>query len=102
MSNVGVKIDQLDVPVCNSFRAKIVNDQLCYEIDLKKFSSKNNFESELELGFTFLMDYNEDRQVTFDKINKKNELGLTKSSTSSNKNEHAFVYLDTVGKIFKI
>ena len=38
MSTVGVKIDQFDVPVCNAFRDKIVNDQLCYEVDLKRFS----------------------------------------------------------------
>ena len=34
MSTVGIKIDQFDVPVCNSFQSKILNDQLCYEIGL--------------------------------------------------------------------
>ena len=29
-STMGVKIDQIDVPVCNSFRPKIIRDQLCY------------------------------------------------------------------------
>ena len=29
MSAMGVMIDQFDVPVCNSFQAKILNDQLC-------------------------------------------------------------------------
>ena len=100
MSAMGVKIDQFDVPVCNAFKAKIMNDQLCYEVDLKTFSNKNNFGNELELGFTFLMDYNEDRQVTFDQNNKKTEFSLTKSVASSNKNQHAFVYLDTIGKLF--
>ena len=33
---MGVNIKQFDVPVCNSFKAKILNDQLCYEIDLNK------------------------------------------------------------------
>ena len=33
MSVMGVKIDQFDVPVCNSFRPKIVQDQLCYTVD---------------------------------------------------------------------
>ena len=32
MSAMGVKIDKFDVPVCNSFQAKILNDQLCYEV----------------------------------------------------------------------
>ena len=35
-SAMGVKIDQIDVPVCNSFRPKIIRDQLCYTVDLNK------------------------------------------------------------------
>ena len=58
MSSVGLKIDQFDVPVWNSFQAKIPNDQLCYEVDLKKFSDPNNIHEELKLGFNFLLDYN--------------------------------------------
>ena len=76
---VGIKIDQFDVPVCNSFQAKILNDQLCYEVDLNKFSIKDNIDNELKLGFAFLMDYNEDRQVTLfnedvEKVKKKGGL----------------------------
>ena len=49
--------------VCNSFQAKIQDDQLCYEIDLDKFSDRDNIENELKTGFVFIMDYNEDRQT---------------------------------------
>ena len=59
---MGVKIDQIDVPVCNSFRPKIRKDQLCYTVDLneikKKTSSKNN------VFFTFFIDFNEDRELS--------------------------------------
>ena len=48
MSTMGVKIDQFDVPVCNSFQAKILNDQLCYEVDLKRFAAKDNIENEVK------------------------------------------------------
>ena len=58
MFSVGVKIDQFDVPVCSSFQAKILNDQLCYEVDLRKFSDEKNIYEELKLGFNFLLDYN--------------------------------------------
>ena len=34
MSIRGVNIDQFDIPVCTSFKATILNDQLCYEVDL--------------------------------------------------------------------
>ena len=48
MSSVGVKIDQFDVPVCNSFQAKILNAQLCYEVDLNWLSHKHNIKRELK------------------------------------------------------
>ena len=98
ISAMGVKIDQFDVPVCNSFQATILNDQLCYEVDLDRFSDKNNVKNELEIGFNFLMDYNEDRQVTFEQNVKKKKLGLGNNVVASNKNQHAFIYLDTIGK----
>ena len=99
MSIMGKRIKKFDVPVCNSFKAKILNDQLCYEVDLNRFSAKkDNIENELKLGFHFLMDYNEDRQVTFDYNSMKKELGLAKSFSASDQNRHAFVYLDTIGK----
>ena len=37
MSAMGVKIKQFDVPVCNSFRPKIIRDQLCYTVDPNKY-----------------------------------------------------------------
>ena len=64
MSQMGTKIDQFTVPVCRSFQAKIHYDQICYEIDLSKFSDKKNIAKDLKLGFYFLMDYSEDRQVS--------------------------------------
>ena len=100
MSSMGVKIDQFNFPVCNSFRAKIYNDQLCYEVDLNKFSIKNNIENELKLGFAFIMDYNEDRQVTFDQDfveDLASNHGLVLSIDKSNNDKNAMIYLNTIG-----
>ena len=99
MSAMGIMIDQFDQPVCNSFQAKVMNDRLCYEVDLNKYSDNNNVENELELGFNLLMDYNEDRQVIFAQNNSETKVGLAKSVASSDHNEHAFVYLNTIGRI---
>ena len=100
MSAMGVKIEQFEVPVCNSFKAKLINHQLCYEVDLNEFSVKSNVAKELDLGFSFLMDYNEDRQVIFDQEIRqlRYSYGLTKSVVSSDQSRHAFVYLDTIGR----
>ena len=87
MSSMGVKIDQFHVPVCDSFQAKILNDQLCYEVDLEKFKSKDNLERDLESGLSFVMDYNEDRQVDFN-----NDI-----VEESNDKKNAIIYLNTIG-----
>ena len=60
MSLMGVRIEDFEMPVCNCFEATIVNDQICYEVDLNKFSQKKNIQKELKSGFAFIMDYNED------------------------------------------
>ena len=102
MTAVGEYMDEIEVPVCNSFKEKIHLDQLCYEIDLNRFSSNDNKEEELKLGFTFLMDFNEDRQIAF----KDNNINDPSSTTNNNLMfrsivdsdlETASIYLDTLG-----
>ena len=60
---MGKKIDKFDVPVCNSFRSKILQNQLCYEVDLNHFKNLSNIENQLTKGFTFLYDINEDKEL---------------------------------------
>ena len=101
MSLLGKKIDQFEVPVCNSFQAKILNDQLCYEVDLNKFSNNIDKNKELKLGLNFIMDYNEDRQVTFNKaVGSKKDLGqgLIGKILERSQIQYAHVYFDTIGK----
>ena len=99
MSAMGEKIDQFHIPVCNSFQAKVLNDQLCYEVDLNRFTNRDNKENELKLGFAFIMDYNEDRQVTFDQdFKEEDEDGLVNRIAKSDDDKHASIFLDTIGK----
>ena len=80
MSAMGVKIDQIDVPVCNSFRPKIIRDQLCYTVDPNKFKHKIDLKGELSLSL--FIHYNEDRQI-------ENSEGIEKPS----------IIVNTIGKI---
>ena len=101
MSSVGVKIDQFDVPVCNSFQATVLNDQLCYEVDLNRFSNIDNFDRELDLGFYFIMDYNEDRQTLEENNNTEkteNRLTMATNILNSDSHQHASIHLNTIGK----
>ena len=61
MSVMGVKIYEFYAPVCNSFRPKIIRDQLCYTVDPNEYKDKINLKGELSLSL--FMHYNEDRQM---------------------------------------
>ena len=97
MATMGVKIDQFDIPVCSGFQAVLLNDQVCYEANLMSISN-NDIAKSLESGFAFIMDYNEDRQVIFQKNTKKVE-GLVNWIAKSDQDQSAFIYLDTIGKM---
>ena len=99
MSSVGVNMRQFDYPVCNCFQAKLFNDQQCYEVDLDRFSNNHYKDKELKLGFYFMMDYNEDRQVQFLRtFEKPTEFSFGNTILKSDEHHNAFIYLDTVGK----
>ena len=63
MKAMGTMVKGFDVPVCNSFKAKVINDQLCYEVDLKRFKEEGNIENQLKHGLILLLDLNEDKQT---------------------------------------
>ena len=98
------KTDHFEVPVCNSFQAKVLNDQLCYEVDLNKYANNNNMKKALKSGFRFILDYNEDRQVkTITEsmlLNKDDQIDWFDNlnpEAEAEKDNHAFIYLDTIG-----
>ena len=98
MSTMGISVKPFAVPVCNSFQEKILNDQLCYEVDLDRYSNKDNIDRELGEGLVILLDFNEDRQVTFEQ-NQRVELDEDDLKImESDVNYQADVYLEAIGK----
>ena len=61
MTVMGIKKDQFKVPFCNSFRPKIIKNQLFYELD------PNNCKDEIDMrdriSLSFFIAYNEERQL---------------------------------------
>ena len=102
MSAMGIKIDQFDVPVCNSFKPKYVFNQLCYEVDPNEYVSKALDEKGKKLGLTLIIDYNEDRQLIFNAKENQQLILDSKSSLNTFTNvelaKEDFVYLGTTGK----
>ena len=79
LSVMGTKIDQFDVPVCSSFRPKIIQDQFCYTVDPNEYKDKIDLKGELSLSL--FIHYNEDRQME-----------------DINSNEKHTVIVDTIGE----
>ena len=101
ISAMGVRNGHFNVTTCDSFQAKIINDQLCYEVDLNRFSNNDNIHNEIKTGLIFFMDYNEDRQT----FNSDNRTVGGKSFASrlfkrDNKN-HASIIINTIGRLIK-
>ena len=97
MSAMGIRIDDFDVPVCNSFKAKVLNDQLCYQVDPNVFKNSSD---DLTEGLTLLIDLNEDRMVLREEKthNESKNHGLNKRITHLHK-QGITIYLDTLGEI---
>ena len=86
--------------MCNSFKAKLLNDQLCYEVDLEQqFKTKTSYlKRNLELGLVFFMDYNEDRQLVIENDNNVDIMeSWVQSVDRSNDHRKCSIYLDTIG-----
>ena len=102
MTIMGVVDTKFEVPVCNSFKAKVFNGQLCYEVDIDKLKSKDNIDiirKELKLGLGFMMDYNEDKQVQLEEnmMERKIEEDLL-HTFQAYEEEEASIYINTIGR----
>ena len=97
LSAMGVKIDQVEVPVCNSFRPKIYKDQLCYTVDPNVHKYKIDMKGEISL--TLAIDYNEDRDFYYkaneETLNKSGDGGFGKIRSKLSK----FITVETIGRL---
>ena len=98
MKAMGKEIDGFDDPVCNSFKAKIRNDQLCYEVDLEEFKDKDNIKEQIKSGLVLILDYNEERQSETYKIQGKRK----KTRFREIKENDVQIFLDTKSKVVKV
>ena len=61
---MGEELSSFQVPVCNLFREKIVNGQVCYEADVNQYKKDIvSWGEALQKGFTFIIDTNDEYDV---------------------------------------
>ena len=63
MSLLGRKVDGFQAPVCSAFTRKIVNNQLCYEVDLNRFRDQVDWKESLQSGLSLVIDTNDEYDV---------------------------------------
>ena len=99
MESMGTKMEQFDLPVCNSFEAKVRYDQLCYEVDLNKHKKDGDFKNQLEKGLILILDLNEERQLKeFWPIKED-----TEEETIASREDKTFkIHLDTISIKYNI
>ena len=91
---MGKEINGFDNPVCDSFEAKIRNDQLCYEVDLEKFKDRKRIKEQLKSGLVLILDYNLERQSE-----TYNPRKVIKLESEENDEKDVHIYLDTISKL---
>ena len=64
MAILGKQIEDFRAPVCTSFKTKVLGDQQCYELALDDIDYQVS--QGYEGGISFVMDYNEDRDIKGD------------------------------------
>ena len=100
---IGIKKNDFDIPVCNIFKPKLHYDQLCYETDLQELKDSNNTENlmtQLEMGLTLAIDYNQERQLL--NIKERNASASNEYFINENQDIPFAVYLDTISIYFSI
>ena len=91
---IGTRIDEFEIPVCNIFRPRIYLDQLCYETNLQDLKDSQKVRKQLEMGFTLVLDYNEEKQNY--NINENNESQSQTMDQLYPDNDDVSVYLNTI------
>ena len=98
MTSLGVKIEEFNVPVCNSFVPKMFHDKICYQIDLEQYRDNKNIKTQLKKGLIFILDHNEDRQVfDYNKESNSDDSGLYDGIDKTKAISDSIIFLTTLG-----
>ena len=91
MSVLGVKIKEFEIPFCTGFEETILQDQLCYTINLNNRTHKGQIKEEDDLSFTLFISYNEDREL--DSL-----IDLNMSSEEVDSISEKYILVETISK----
>ena len=95
---MGEKINHFDLPVCIKFRQKILEGQLCYQVDINQIKNQVEAKEAIKHGLLVMIDYNDDKMIT-EHLNgpARNELHETLSKEDNIIG--AKIFIETLGKV---
>ena len=102
MTSMGVFIEHFSFPICRSFRATVLNDQLCYELNPNEYIGQQNLQESLRVGITLVIDNNEDREVTevsYEKASKVFDNNILDILFQKEKLRTSTIHIHTIGKM---
>ena len=101
MSLLGRKVNGFQDPVCSAFTRKIVNNQLCYEVDLNRFRDQVDWQESLQSGLSLVIDTNDEydvRKLLTENGNIKTEENKLDPYQNKQLQEKFSIFLKTISK----
>ena len=95
MSLLGVSNGNFTFPVCSAFKKRIVHGAPCYQVNINNFK-KSFTERELRRGLTFLLDYNEDRQLSENPGENAQHNNMVDKFVDFEEDNKAMIHIDTI------
>ena len=97
MSVVGMTLDGFDLPICDKFRPKMLEGQLCYQIDVNEVKDQVDANNALKHGLIFAMDYNEDRMIQEGTVKSEEPTYLNEILGKKYDSFGAHIYIESLG-----
>ena len=100
MSLVGETDPNFSIPVCNKFKPRILEGQLCYYLDINEFKNKVDDKKLMSHGLVMMLDYNEDRMgldTSIENKESKDWKDLGDMDEAGEKKNEAMIYFETQG-----
>ena len=95
---LGSKYQNFSLPFCSSFQPIILNDEVCYEINIEERIKKIE-EEDLKSGLLLLLDFNEDKQFhsLVEHEDHPADNDFFKQLASKADGEQLKIYIETIG-----
>ena len=103
MEIVGTTNKEFPIPVCRAFVKTILNNQVCYKIDVNEYIQEVKFDGQEKISLNLFLDYNEEKQYSGQKreIPVNSSLSMSRNLISiQNKGSlnEAMIYFGTLGR----